>query len=116
MLHPRADNRAHYDALGFRACPKDNLTNPYQVRRHMERKHPAEWNAIEEERKERERQEDRQLQRAIVERVSPKEIPQEVVSTEATVNKGTAEYICNVCDADFGSQKTLDRHKADKHT
>lgn len=45
---------------------KSNLTSPYQVNRHMEKKHKDEWKAIEQERTERERQEDRELQRLLL--------------------------------------------------
>lgn len=66
MLHKDDPNRAHYDELGFAVCPKDNLISPYQVRRHMQKRHPMEWATIEEERLTRERQEDRELQRGVL--------------------------------------------------
>lgn len=79
LLHKDAPDRARYDELGFRVCPKDNLTNQYQVGRHMKLKHPAEWNAIEDERKERERKEDRELQRMLIGKVAEK--PTETIGT-----------------------------------
>lgn len=79
MLHKDAPNRTHYDELGFRTCRKENITNPYQVRQHMRSKHPAEWAAIEEEKKEKERLEDRQLQAMIVGKVAEK--PVETIGT-----------------------------------
>jgi len=66
LLHKDSPDRKRFDELGFRTCPKDNVTNPYQLKQHMMKKHPQEWAAIEEERKERERQEDRELQRLIL--------------------------------------------------
>ena len=66
LLHAKAPDRAHYDALGFRSCKKSTLTNPYQVRQHMLKKHKQEWAAIEQERIDREREEDRQVQQAIL--------------------------------------------------
>ena len=66
MLHKDAENREHYNGLGFRVCPKENITNLYQLKQHMLKKHPQEWAAIEEERKESERQEDRALNRLLL--------------------------------------------------
>ena len=85
LLHPvvpsftneEVERRRRYDTLGFRVCPKDNLANPYEVRRHMQLKHRAEWASIEEERKDRERQEDRQLQKTMVEALAGKVKEQE---------------------------------------
>ena len=105
QLHKDNPNRAHYDTLGFRVCPKDNLANPYEVRRHMQLKHKAEWAAIEEARKEQERQDDRKLQQLMVETVAGKTIkPVEEVKKTA--------FVCDVCGADFGAQVILDKHKA----
>ena len=64
MLHKDAPNRDRFNEMGFAVCPKDNLASPYQVRRHMMKKHRDEWAAIEDMRKERERDEDRKLTRA----------------------------------------------------
>jgi len=75
LLHKDDPNREHYDELGFHVCPKDNIPNPYQVSQHMRKKHPAEWAAIEEERKNRERQEDRELQKMLVTTVANKPAP-----------------------------------------
>jgi len=72
FLHPDSPNRAHYDTLGFRVCPKSNIANPYQVTQHMRKKHAQEWAAIEEERKEKERQEDRKLQQALLKSATKK--------------------------------------------
>ncbi len=66
LLHKDSESRTRYDGLGFRVCPKDNITNEYQLKQHMNKKHPQEWKAIEDERKEEERQEDRALQRLIL--------------------------------------------------
>jgi len=74
LLHKDAPDRAHYNELGFRVCKKDNLNNRYEVTQHMRHKHPAEWAAIEDERKERERKEDRELQRLILDKATEKSI------------------------------------------
>jgi hypothetical protein len=111
MLHPDHPNRAHYDELGFRVCKKANLINEFQMKQHMLRKHPQEWKAIEDERKEQERQEDRALQRAILEgasRVSMKQEPPlstpelklespSVLAQERGLSDN--EYVCSQCNA-----------------
>ena len=66
MLHAEAENREHYDSLGFRICKKSNITNQYQLEQHMTKRHPQEWAAIKAEKVAREREEDRALQRLIL--------------------------------------------------
>ena len=68
LLHEDDSNRAHYNDIGLAVCPKGNLASPYQVRRHMEKRHKTEWGAIEAERIESEKQEDRDFQRTLMER------------------------------------------------
>ncbi len=75
QLHPDDPNRKHYDGQGFAVCMKSNLNSPYQVRRHMEKKHKDEWKAIEQERTERERQEDRTLQRLLLSKATEEKAP-----------------------------------------
>ena len=72
MLHIDDPNREHYDSLGLTTCRKSNLTSPFQVRRHMQKRHPVEWETIEEERKAAEKAEDRQFQRGLMGRVVEK--------------------------------------------
>ena len=71
MLHADDPDRKHYDELGFTTCKKSNLRSPYEVRRHMQKRHKAEWAAIQEEREERKRQEDRDFQRELLGRAKP---------------------------------------------
>jgi hypothetical protein len=52
LLHPDDPNRGHYDELGLPVCKKSNLTSPFQVKRHMEKRHRMEYQTIETERKE----------------------------------------------------------------
>ncbi len=66
LLHPDSPDRTHYNLLGLAVCKKANLTSPFQVERHMTKRHKQEWATIEKERTDKERQEDRQLQRAIL--------------------------------------------------
>lgn len=67
MLHADDPNRAYYDSLGLPVCPKSNLTSPYQVLRHMQKRHKTEWETLEQERKTREHDEQQEYQRSIVE-------------------------------------------------
>jgi len=70
MLHPENANRKHYDLLGFAVCEKSNLTNDYQVRRHMSKRHKDEWQAIQEEITDARRDEDRLAQRTMMETIA----------------------------------------------
>lgn len=70
LLHPAREERAHYDDIGLPICKKQNLTSQHQVERHMQKKHPAEWAAIEKERIQREKEEDREFQRSLLKGVS----------------------------------------------
>lgn len=65
-LHPDDPDRRYYDSLGLPVCKKANLTSPFQVRRHMEKRHKMEWGAIEQQRADREKAEDRKLQQALI--------------------------------------------------
>jgi hypothetical protein len=65
MLHPDDPNRGHYDELGLSVCRKSNLTSPFQLRRHMEKRHKMELATIEMEKKEDETKRDRKAQDAM---------------------------------------------------
>lgn len=112
MLHAEGENRAHYDTLGFRVCRKSNITNPYQLKQHMMKKHPQEWAAIEEERKEKERQEDRALQRLLLTSQMPKEPTPAPTIEQVPQETSKAPFICDICGLDFGAKITLEKHKA----
>jgi len=66
MLHQDLPSREDYDQLGLPTCPKSNLTSPFQVLRHMQKRHKMEWAAIENERVEAERKEERELRRLLL--------------------------------------------------
>jgi hypothetical protein len=69
MLHPDDPNRGYYDELGLPVCRKSNLTSPYQVKRHMQKRHPSAWETIEEEIRKTEKEEDRKLQRSLIKQI-----------------------------------------------
>lgn len=55
LLHPDHERRKEFVALGIAAeCPAANIPNAFQVRMHMQRKHRAEWAAIQELEQDRE--------------------------------------------------------------
>lgn len=66
MLHVKSPNRKEYDELGLPTCPKDNLVNEFQVRRHMQKRHPQEWATIQEKEQRLREEEQRQFQRAVL--------------------------------------------------
>jgi len=70
MLHADDPNRNMWDGLGFPVCNKANLTSPYQVSRHMQRRHRDEWATMEQQRETKERDEDREAQRLLYKAVS----------------------------------------------
>lgn len=65
-LHEDDPNREHYNELGLPVCRKSNLTSPFMVKRHMQKRHKDEYAAIEEERKERERLDELQFRRSLM--------------------------------------------------
>jgi len=66
LLHPDDPNREHYNDLGLATCMKSNLTSPFQVKRHMQKRHPMEFATIEEERIAKEKADDRAFQQAMM--------------------------------------------------
>ena len=66
-LHPDSPNRQHYDELGLASCRKANLTSPYQVQRHMQKRHKMEWATIKEETDRKERERERTLRETLLE-------------------------------------------------
>ena len=80
MLHPDDPNRKHYDELGLPTCKKANLASPFQVRRHMQKRHKQEWATLEQEREDREKEEERAFRRellgkAVEKPVEPEQAP-----------------------------------------
>ena len=66
MLHPDEPNRYHYDDLGLAVCRKENLTSPYQVKRHMTKRHKDEYAAIKEEEERAEKEKERKLRESLI--------------------------------------------------
>ena len=74
LLHKDSPGREEFDKMGFRVCGRQYIPNAFEVKQHMIKKHPKEWQTIEDERKEKERQEDRTAQRALYEAVGGKKV------------------------------------------
>ena len=97
MLHPENANREHYDNLGFALCFKSNLANPYQVRRHMQKRHKDEYTAIQEEIADARREEDRDAQKLMMQTIAKvaegqaKEVKPEVYVSDADKKKEEAK-------------------------
>lgn len=75
LLHVDNPNRAHYDDLGLPTCRKANLTSPFQVQRHMAKRHKVELATIEQEKLAIEKEENREFQRGLLSQIKPQEIP-----------------------------------------
>lgn len=82
LLHKDSPDREEYDRMGFGVCRRQHIPNAFEVKQHMLLKHPKEWKAIEDLRKDRERQEDRATQKALLEAVSGKK--EEPIETRDT--------------------------------
>jgi len=65
MLHPD-ERKPLYDVWGLTTCFKDNLTSPFQVRRHMQKRHKVEYETIREEEKREEQEKNRKVQEALM--------------------------------------------------
>jgi len=104
LLHKNSPQRVHFNELGFRVCPKDNITNQHELKQHMLKKHKQEWAAIEDERKERERQEDRQLQHLILGKAVGAKVEVKPIQQDG-------EFICDVCEKRFTKRIALEGHK-----
>lgn len=112
LLHTEDSNREHYNSLGFPVCPKGNLANLYEVRRHMQLKHKSVWAAIEEERRQNEREEDRALQKLLLANQLNKAATETSTELPKEEKPKKSTYVCDICGADFGTEVTLTRHKA----
>jgi len=83
LLHKDNPQREYFNSMGLRVCKKENIQSPHALTQHMRLKHPQEWKLIEDEKKEKERLEDREIQRAILSRVAPPDVPAIQPTTEA---------------------------------
>lgn len=66
LLHKDSPSREEYKKMGLRTCKKSNIINDFEVKQHMLKKHPKEWMAIEDVRKERERVEALEIQKGML--------------------------------------------------
>ena len=114
-LHADDPEGKHFDALGFRTCQKSNITNQYQLEQHMKKRHPQEYEAIEKERKDKEREEDRALQRLLLAQQLEKlekgnrevEVTQKI---EQVYTKMSDVFECKNCGREFKYKKNYRNH------
>ena len=105
MLHADAPDRDRYTELGFPTCHKSNLHTRYSVMSHMQRRHRREWASLEQQRVERERNEDRELQHATLAALSG--------DTATATATETDTLTCDTCDASFSTNGPHHLQKAD---
>ena len=98
LLHPDAPNRAHYDALGFATCSKQNIPSPYQLQLHMAGRHRLENATINEEAEREEKEEEREFQRTLLQ-----------AAANGVANPPSSEYFDCECGA-AGIKKVYKRH------
>lgn len=122
LLHADDDNRDHYNSLGLAVCTKDDLDSPYQVTRHMQTRHPQEWETINDINTTAQREEDREFQRLLIQAAAqgvsapaptrPK--PDEEPETEP---KPAIVVECNECGAVFeGINKMIATNRMKSHS
>ncbi len=137
-LHPKDPARPEWDAMGLPTCSKP-LANPYEVDRHMQKKHSTAWGAIERDRLHKERQEDRAAQRAMMKAITKETLDDpsftdiidkdiKVVQTWKAAEGGLAQdseivptrrvtVECGQCDfRTWSTTKTKANNKLKKHT
>ena len=66
LLHPGNPDRKKYEHLLYNTCRKENLRNDYQALRHLQKRHPDEYKAIQEEDRRLEKEEEREFRKALV--------------------------------------------------
>ena len=71
MLHPD-ERKEMYDVWGLATCKKSNLTSPYQVRRHMMKRHKDEYASIKEEETREKEERETKLREAFIKAASRK--------------------------------------------
>ena len=71
MLHPD-ERKELYDVWGLATCLKSNLTSPYQVKRHMTKRHKDEYASIKEEDERVEKEKERKLREVLIKSASKK--------------------------------------------
>ena len=98
LLHPDDPNRAHYDALGFATCSKQNIPSPYQLQLHMAGRHRLENATINEEAERIEKEEDREFHRTLLQ-----------AAANGVANPPSSEYFDCECGA-AGIKKVYKRH------
>lgn len=117
-LHPDDLDREIWDAMGLPICSKP-LANPYEVDRHMQKKHSTAWGTIERDRLKKERDEDRTAQKVMMDAIARQAmggIPTIVDEAPSAPQTSRAHAECNQCSYTTRStSKTKANNKLKKH-
>ena len=119
MLHASDANREHYNSLGLAVCTKDDLDSPYQVTRHMQTRHPQEWETIDDINTTAQREEDREFQRLLIQAaaqgITAPTLPKPDTETD-TEPKPAVVVECEECGAIFeGVNKMIATNRMKAH-
>ncbi len=109
LLHPDNPDRKTYDRMGLPVCRKSNLVNEWQLQRHMEKRHRAEFDAIKKMEADREREEDRLFRQSMIQIVTQK--ASQGSKEEAEPNANTCPQCGKVCRDAFGLSSHMRMHK-----
>ena len=70
MLHPDGADRARYDTWGLPTCNKSNLSNPFEVSRHMQMRHKAEWATMQADQAQIEKAQEQAFRQALIQQAT----------------------------------------------
>jgi len=102
LLHADSPMREYYNELGLPVCRKANLRNKFNVTQHMKKRHPVEWETIEQERIEAEKQEERDFRKSLM-------VGQQVAAPVQPADVAPS-FICKKCGREFGTKQGMKLH------
>lgn len=111
-LHADSPDREIFDKMGLPLCKKSNLNTTVDVRTHMQHRHSAEWEAIEEIKQEGIREEERLVRKTIIANTAPQQQPEVAVATPVAEPEVVPNYKdgqCPECDWKSDAAKAQSR-------
>jgi len=102
FLHQDDPSRELYDRMGFAVCPKDNLASEYQARRHAQKRHKSEWEAVESMRQDKEKEDTKLTDQAL------KAVLVKFLESQGEQSGG---YTCDICGKECKNAIGLAGHK-----
>ena len=116
MLHADDESRETYNGLGLAVCTKDNLDSPYQVTRHMQTRHPQEWETIDDMNATAQREEDRECQLLLIRAASQGVTAPPKPETDEKPARGAVVIECEECGEIFeGINKMVASNRLKSH-